>query len=434
MAKGGPIVNQDTEERRDEERNNRGGSSGGIGKGRRESVVARERVRGEGGGGGSSGRRRDRRPKDSTNSALTTPAPDNLPKAFYQAPMILERKPQSQSQSQPQPSTPTQITAIASSSKSEETSPKTRRFPQAPREDTSSTHPIASGSREPEMKPGISRSRQPIEKCFMKLINEKGMFLNENVTKILSDYPGHFIVGVCGPQGAGKSTLISALCQDPSNGFPVQTNEALNLASHETSGVDIHVTPERIILLDTQPIFSLSILERALRNDYISDHILPETWLEMQSLQLVIFLLSVCNVVLTVTESMDFNTWDFLKKAEMLKYRIPEFPSLPSLAPVDGSIEYYPDVVLVCNKTSSADFTAIKYESYSLKYLDGPDNFATLANSLRNQIFEVPKKIGKKGQVSEKEWLRGALKSWEMIRKSDFIVDYCKMSQKLRDM
>ena len=76
--------------------------------------------------------------------------------------------------------------------------------------------------------------------------------------------------------------------------------------------MDIHVTPERIVLLDTQvwlfsdiidlldcpivhslvsnkhlpkheqPIFSLSVLERAIRNDHVPDGMLPELWLELQ--------------------------------------------------------------------------------------------------------------------------------------------------------
>jgi hypothetical protein len=76
-----------------------------------------------------------------------------------------------------------------------------------------------------------------------------------------------------------------------------------------------------------------------------------------------------------------------LKKAEMLKYRIPEFPTIPSLTSIDNGAEYYPDVgklsqiqtptdlidliflieyhyfsVLVCNKTSPSEFTTVKYD------------------------------------------------------------------------
>ncbi|RIB16618.1 hypothetical protein C2G38_1969977, partial [Gigaspora rosea] len=246
----------------------------------------------------------------------------------------------------------------------------------------------------------------------------------------LSDLPGHFVVGVCGPQGT------------------------LNLASHETTGIDVHITPERIILLDTQPVFSLSVLEHAMRNDYIPDNISPELWLELQ---------------------VNYTMWNFLKKAEMLKYHIPEFPTIPSLASVDPGIEYYPDIVLVCNKTSPADFTSTKhtsicdllnnmfqdsnlkifdnkrlpnvfllpYENQPLRpkgeyigftYLNAPDTFNVLAESMRNQIFQLPKKAGKKGQVSEKEWFRSSMRIWDIIRKSEFITEYGKLAAKLREM
>ncbi|CAG8571860.1 3982_t:CDS:1 [Ambispora gerdemannii] len=510
MAKeGSSTLNNRQYEEREEGKFSRG-SGRDADKGRREgSFNDRERVRGEGGRGG---RRRDRR-KDSSGT-LTTPTPEILPKSFYQAPVILERKPQSTTPMST-PSTTTAATTanltptIATKSNAnsisaptstparkqfeeEASSPQTSNFPPSPLEDFVHNLSISSGSRDPETKLGILRPKKP-EKPFQKMINEKGTFLFESVAKTLTEHPGHFVVGVCGPQGSGKSTILSALCQDPNNAFPVQSNEALNFASHETIGIDIHVTPERIILLDTQPLFSLSILERAVRNDYIPDHISPELWLEMQSLQFIIFLLSVCNVVIAVTESIDLNTWNFLRKAEMLKYRISEFPTLPSLASADGNYEYYPDIVLVSNKNVPDDFTTKQYdnisdllrqifndsnlkifntislakilpiykprskskqqklpnfymlpfepnpyrpksEGYTLKYLAAPDNFATLAIELRNQVFELPKKSGKKGQVSEREWLRNAVKTWEIVRKSDFIAEYGKLAQKLREM
>ncbi|CAG8569178.1 3470_t:CDS:2 [Ambispora leptoticha] len=413
MAKeGSSTLNNRQYEEREEGKFSRGGGRDAD-KGRRDgSFNDRERVR----EGGRGGRRRDRR-KDSSGGTLTTPTPEILSKSFYQAPVILEQV----------------------------LSPQASNFPSSPLEDFSHNLSVSSVSREPEMKLGILRPKKP-EKPFQKMINEKGTFLFESVAKILTEHAGHFVVGVCGPQGSGKSTILSALCQDPNNAFPVQTNEALNFASHETIGIDIHVTPERIILLDTQPLFSLSILERAVRNDYIPDHISPELWLEMQSLQYIIFLLSVCNVVITVTESIDLNTWNFLRKAEMLKYRISEFPTLPSLTSTDGNYEYYPDVVLVSNKNIPDDFTTKKYDNISdllrqifndsnlkifntislaktlpiykphskskqqklpnfymlpfepnpyrpkseghmLKYLAAPDNFAALVIELRNPMF-----------------------------------------------
>jgi hypothetical protein len=46
----------------------------------------------------------------------------------------------------------------------------------------------------------------------------------------------------------------------------------------------------------------------------------------------------------------------------------------------------------------------LKQEGVGLNYLNAPDTFFAMADSLRNQIFQLPKRAGKKGQVSEKEW------------------------------
>ncbi|CAB4379049.1 unnamed protein product [Rhizophagus irregularis] len=476
MAKGGN--NRDTEEHNEDGRSGRGARDmGGNGhpKGGRREGGRGERTRGEGGG-----RRRERKLKDHPSGSLTTPTPDHLPKSFYQAPVILERRPQPSSSSQTttssQTTSPPQLTTTKPIA---ETSPQTRLSSTTPiREEALFNRATSANVSRAETKLLGTRGKS-LERPFVKMINEKGIFNNESVLKILSDLPGHFVVGVFGPQGSGKSTVISTLCQDPQNAFSSQSIDTLNFASHETIGIDIHVTPEKIVLLDAQPIYSLSVLEHAIRNDYIPDNITPEVWLELQSLQLALFLYSVCNVVMVVTESVDYATWEFLKKAEMLKYRIPEYPTIPSLASSDNGVEYYPDIVLVCNKTSPTEFTTVRYDlvcdmlnkmfqesnlkifgtvslaktftmykrsdeylmpnlfllpfesqplhpkgkGTSSKYPNA-DTFLVFAESMRNQIFELPKKSGKKGQISEKEWFKSAMKAWDLVRKSEFIIDY----------
>ncbi|CAJ0901790.1 21078_t:CDS:10 [Entrophospora sp. SA101] len=379
MARGGSI--RDLDELIEDNRGGRlfretageGGNSGGSGNnGSSHSKIGRREPRSRG-----EGRRRDRKSKDSVGP-LTTPTPDNLPKAFYQAPVILERRIQ----------------------KTEATSSK--QVTKALEEITSHTTVAHSNNNH---------------------IRRNSLINNGLLENILSDLPGHFVVGVCGPQGVGKSTIISSLCEDPQNAFPSQSIDSLNFASHETNGIDIHVTPERIILLDAQ------------------------------SLQLLVFLYSVCNVLIVVTENIDYTMWNYLKKAEMLKYRIPEFPSIPSLPSADIGAEYYPDIGRCLKRTLSLSKTLTMYKSLEdrsspnlfllpyenkifgrLNYLSAPETFSVLTESLKNQIFELPKRNGKKGQVSEREWFRSAFKVWDIVRKSDFLTDYGKLAQKLREM
>ena len=46
----------------------------------------------------------------------------------------------------------------------------------------------------------------------------------------------------------------------------------------------------------------------------------------------------------------------------------------------------------------------LKGKGIGSSYPNAPDTFLVFAESMRNQIFELPKKSGKKGQISEKEW------------------------------
>ncbi|KAG0369179.1 smg-9, nonsense mediated mRNA decay factor [Gamsiella multidivaricata] len=148
----------------------------------------------------------------------------------------------------------------------------------------------------------------------VKLMNEGGKILG-SAEQWLSDHPGHFIVGILGTQGAGKSTLLSSFCPSPlaSAAFTKQTSQMASVAGFQTSGVDMYITPERMILLDTEPIFSLSNLENALRNERIPDGIPVDLWLDHQALVMATFLVSVCNVVLIMTENRSGESSQVLK-------------------------------------------------------------------------------------------------------------------------
>ena len=78
----------------------------------------------------------------------------------------------------------------------------------------------------------------------------------------LSEQTDFTVVGMLGGQGVGKSTIASLLAgagwSSESRGelhtppFLPQGMAAILQAAHQTTGVDIYITPERLILLDTQ--------------------------------------------------------------------------------------------------------------------------------------------------------------------------------------
>lgn len=128
---------------------------------------------------------------------------------------------------------------------------------------------------------------------------------------------------------------------------------------HKTDGIDMYITPERAILLDTEPILSWTILDNVLRNGSLGG-LHPDVWLEMESLYNIIFMMSVCNIVLVVNDGpkIDMDVLKLIQRAEMLKFSIPDFPLLVG----QQDMHHYPDIVFVCNKCQTNEF---KYRNYS---------------------------------------------------------------------
>lgn len=89
------------------------------------------------------------------------------------------------------------------------------------------------------------------------------------------------------------------------NIFPTQDSTHHEHGIHCTGGIDIFITKNRVIYLDTQPILSLSVIEQTAlleQKKTSSDFINAETNLELQSLQFAAFLFSVCHVIIFVQD------------------------------------------------------------------------------------------------------------------------------------
>ncbi|XP_041373316.1 protein SMG9-like isoform X2 [Gigantopelta aegis] len=309
---------------------------------------------------------------------------------------------------------------------------------------------------------------------------------------VLLDQTDFLVVGVVGPQGSGKSTILSLLAgtspQDSYRNyvFKPQVKEVRENAGHETNGIDMFVTAERIIYLDTQPVMSASVMDDMIHNEkkYPTDYTSVENCIEMQSLQLATFLMTVCNVILVVEDWFtDLNFLRFILNAEMLK------PSTP-LSNHDGSgcqdeaPDYFPHIVFVQNKAGREDFSVESYRTMSqtlqqvlassklkhrgsvsmgsvmpglmpstvnsdinmfclphmeyyktdqdaiLSFLPeyrGCPSFSCLLKSLRNQILAMPRCLVTHTQLSEKNWFHYAARMWDTVRKSQLLAEYNRL-------
>ena len=195
-----------------------------------------------------------------------------------------------------------------------------------------------------------------------KLLDANFALTPDEVMPQLLEQHDFTVVGVLGFQGVGKSRLMSLLAgagwaeepapdradattapppagalHDPP--FAPQTRETVLRGAHQTSGVEVLATSERLILLDTQPLLSPSALVELLGSRGGSGAPLPpdvqshENLLELQSLRLALFVLSVCHVVIFVHDQpLDARWCRFVRAAHMLRHQLPDLSTVAGAA------------------------------------------------------------------------------------------------------
>lgn len=303
---------------------------------------------------------------------------------------------------------------------------------------------------------------------------EDGFFFADDVQEFLTDNSDFLVVGIVGPQTVGKSSIMSFLASDKfSKKFQNQFQVAENAMCHKhndveamfrqattddietltnaTSGIDIFITENRLILLDSQPFQSVS----------------AENAGELQNLQHVAFLMSVCHLLIFTQDFfLDINHVRFLQTAEMLKPTISNNEEEYS--------EQFPHLMLLHNKAQLEDFQPKKFkimqnfykeifktskmnlqsglgmhntkntgsmkldehvENFNLFLLpdlndSNPNDltkFEELIKILRNNISGLTKHAMTHVQLTEKTWLVYGAKAFDHIKKSTFYLEYKKL-------
>ncbi|KAL1933600.1 hypothetical protein VTP01DRAFT_7690 [Rhizomucor pusillus] len=327
---------------------------------------------------------------------------------------------------------------------------------------------LESRSKTASLRTASSSESNAVNKNPVPFYRRFGRVNSEACLKILSEHPGHFVVGIIGRQGAGKSTLLSCLMGEESK------------ETRPTIGIDLSISPERIILLDTEPLLSTSMIEDALRSGSF-DGMPPDLWCEVQALYDTIFLLSACNVLIVVTEGTeaDLEVLDLLKRAEMLHLNVSEHPaSVTTASNMDQDVDMLPYIVFVHNKCEPWEFDAKNYANlqqriaaffaksklktsdlvgrasilpwhsatnplerqnvFLLPRRDAKDEvlafeFDTFINELYKDIVTASRKPGKLGQISERDWFRNASKYLDSVQKADHIASYIRILRKIAE-
>ncbi|CAK7340310.1 unnamed protein product [Dovyalis caffra] len=126
--------------------------------------------------------------------------------------------------------------------------------------------------REDETAPHHRRSRLP-SITSLNLLSDSWDFQIDRFLPFLTENTDFTVVGIIGPPGVGKSTILNELYgfDGTSPGmlppFTVQSEDNRAMAKHCTVGIEPRISAERLILLDTQPVFSPSVLAEMMRPD-----------------------------------------------------------------------------------------------------------------------------------------------------------------------
>jgi len=208
------------------------------------------------------------------------------------------------------------------------------------------------GAHEPSAT-GFTASESQAKARHLKLVDGQWYFQSRHVSKLMTKGTDFIVIGVLGAPGTGKSRLLNDLCglQEDRPGepppFEVDVQGSETGVKHCTTGVDIRVGLDRVIAIDTQPVKSSSVLLELLQADSPAPGLLPalqtmcscpdgpeqkpvtnvsaEAVAELMDLQLAMWLLRVCHVVVVMSSDVHApDIWRLLSTAGMLQGRLPD--------------------------------------------------------------------------------------------------------------
>ncbi|XP_042240507.1 protein SMG9-like isoform X1 [Homarus americanus] len=390
--------------------------------------------------------------------------------------------------------TPVILSRARSNSEQRSTSPNptiiTARKDSAPNVNSGSTtfgqqYLIASSKAVMMMEASLTPER--MMKGPVRLLDES-LSLCDDLSSYLLDQSNFLVVAMMGTQGVGKSALAS-LFVDPtvdvqkirSCVFRPESLEQIMSGCHGTNGIDIYITPERLIVLDCQPLLSPSIMDRLITQEkkFTSDYNSTENLMEVESLQVLTLVMSIAHVVMMVQDtSADPNLIRLLQTCEMMKPSSSSTPSSSSSASSAPSAsedtqQYFPHVVFVHNRAPSHHFTpatlkklqGVYQEAFSGSCLESesrlglcnsltytplaqtscgslvnlfllpdfhkqhhsPVTFTESLSEMRRQMLSVRRLPLTHLTLTEKSWYQYVCRTWESVRKWSLFVEYSRL-------
>ncbi|KAF6025657.1 SMG9 [Bugula neritina] len=296
----------------------------------------------------------------------------------------------------------------------------------------------------------------------VKIIDEYMNWCPDALSEFLLDQNDYRVIGVLGLEGVGKTYIMNLLATRPKSAVPPFKAERTGPdgAGHSTFGMNAYVTPERVILLDCQPLFSSAVLDHIHSNErkfnFNGDLSSGEDLCDAINMQLTMFMLSVCHIVIIAENWFtDPNLHRVLQAVEMLK------PPQLSNEKSDEHPDFTSRIVFVQNMCKANDPDVydtrlmeenlhsiysssnlrisrhksngkVKILSLALKNSEGSDIDRVICTKLEQKFLQdimsmhvLP--IVSKTTLTEKNWYQYACKLWDAVKKSPFISEYIRL-------
>jgi len=227
----------------------------------------------------------------------------------------------------------------------------------------------------------INKSSQKTE--LLSMMDENYRILYDQINKVLLDNVDTFVIGFIGRENVGKTTIVSHFSKIKNN----KRGPKL-ISKKDTVGIDMYITEERVIILDTQPILRKFKSEKKRKNyensipeNYSKE---PDLWNSIQSFQFALFLFSICHVIVAVSDDInDISLWQFIRTIEKIKQETYGIPNNKSKNQYKQKTEennenqninnieeddIYPKVVFINNKCTPEYFSLEVARNYNKKF------------------------------------------------------------------
>lgn len=200
-------------------------------------------------------------------------------------------------------------------------------------------------------RPTLPRMSRPLP-----IVSDYYQILNSVQDYLVETNVDFFVIGIVGTQGSGKSTILNFLVDNSLDDYEggietingilkgragifktrSHTKEAVFSNMPSTEGIQMYITKYRTILLDCSPV---------LCNPYKKDGILNE----LDDLKMLIFLLSVCNLLVVVEEpGFNMHLMRLIQTAENMKVDLFEKDL--------NELRMSPNILICKNKCRNRDF------------------------------------------------------------------------------